>query len=305
MNELTKAFFSTEDGKNVYSNFLSAIDEFSMADLISDGVLVGLSGGADSVALLLLLIEYRRTHDFNLKAVHINHMIRGAEANFDEDFSRDICKKLGVDFLSYKIDVPAIAKAQGIGLEEAARNARYEKFGEIINSDPDISVIAVAHNATDNLETVLFNMMRGSGIVGISGIRPVRDNIIRPLIYSSKELICKALTNAKIGFVVDSTNLSSEYTRNYIRNEILPKLRKISDSPERMCTRCTATLREDSDFLLSLAEKFIADNMKDGKIPASALFSLEKPLLSRVLMLMCKKRLCLLRKRFILIRFVQ
>ncbi len=289
MNELTNSLFSTKEGKVLYQNFLLAIKDFKMHDMILNGVLVGLSGGADSVALLLLLLEYRKKYDFNLKAVHINHSIRGKEAERDQLFSQKLCERLNVDFDSYEIDVPLIAKEQGIGIEEAARNARYNKFKEIIESDSKLSVIAVAHNATDNLETVIFNMMRGSGIVGMTGIRPVRDNIMRPLIYSPKELILGALCAAKIEYVIDSTNLSTEYTRNYIRNEILPKLKKISDSPERMCTRLTSTLREDSDYLLELAENFLRDHEIDGRIPRKDLLTLSKPLFSRVCALLCKK----------------
>lgn len=289
MNKLTESLFSTEEGKALYQNFLSAVKDFDMHKLIADGVLIGLSGGADSVALLLLFLEYRKSFDFKLKAVHINHSIRGKEADSDEKFSKNLCEGLGIEFESFRIDVPKLASEQGLGLEEAARNARYKKFDEIIASEEELSCIAVAHNATDNLETVIFNMMRGSGIVGISGIRPVRDNVIRPLIYSSKELIISSLIKSGIAFALDSTNLSTEYTRNYIRNEILPKLKTITKSPERMCTRFTATLREDGDFLLRLAEKFINEKAKNGVVPTDELLKLEKPVFSRVLMLMCKE----------------
>lgn len=291
MNELINALFSTEKGNELYGHVNKAISDYGMQKQLSLGVIVGLSGGADSVALLLSLLKYRENFNFNIKAVHINHSIRGQEADRDEEFSRMLCDKLSVPFESYRIDVPALAKERGMGLEEAARDARYEKFNHIINTDADFSTIAVAHNATDNLETVIFNMMRGSGILGISGIRPTRDNIIRPLIFASKELITEALFSAKIDFVVDSTNLSSDYTRNYIRNEIVPKLKNLSDSPEKMCTRFTSSLREDSDFLLDLADRFIKENEKNGRIDKKVFLSLEKPILSRVIMLMCKKLL--------------
>ena len=133
-------------------------------------------------------------------------------------------------------------------------------------------------------------MMRGSGIVGISGIRPVRENVVRPLIYSSKELIREALFSAKIDFVIDSTNLTTDYTRNYIRNEIIPKFKKLSDSPERMCTRMSSLLREDSDYLLELADNFIKENGNGGIFKKETLLSLKKPVFSRVIMLMCKEK---------------
>ena len=289
MNKLTNSLFSTEYGKELYEDFLRAVRDFDLDKYLGGGVVIGLSGGADSVALLLLLLEYKKKRDFYLKAVHINHMIRGAEAERDEAFARDLCTSLGVDFVSYSIDIPMLARKENLGIEEAARNARYSKFKEIIASDPALSTIAVAHNATDNLETVLFNMMRGSGLTGICGIRPVRDNIVRPLIYSSKELIRKALFASDIQFVVDSTNLSSDYSRNYIRNEIIPKLNKLNDSPERMCTRMTSNLRDDDDFLLESAKDFILQNEIGGKLPKEALASLKKPIFSRVISLLCKK----------------
>lgn len=288
MNELTNRLFSTEYGRELYENFIKAVRDYDLEKYFYNGVVVGLSGGADSLALLLLLLSYKQDNDFRLKAIHINHNIRGEEAERDQRFAEVLCAELGVDFEFYKIDVPQIALDENLGIEEAARNARYLKFKEIVDSNPDFSTIAVAHNATDNLETVIFNMMRGAGLTGICGIRPVRDNIVRPLIYSSKELIRNALSSAKIEFMIDSTNLSCDYTRNYIRNEIIPKLNKLSASPERMCTRTTSILREDDDFLNELARDFLMQNVAEGKISKKALSELKKPLFSRVLSFMCK-----------------
>ena len=289
MNNLLDRLFSTKCGIEVYKNALSAISDYGMQNMISRGILVGLSGGADSVMLLLVLLKYREQNDFKIKAVHVNHLIRGAEADRDERFSLELCKSLGVEFESFHIDVPKIAEEQKIGMEEAARNERYKVFAALVASDSSISSIAVAHNATDNLETVIFNIMRGAGTLGASGISPVRDNVIRPLIYSPKRLIVSALEEAEIDFVTDSTNNLSDYSRNYIRNEILPHLSRISDSPEEMGTRFSKNLREDSDFILSLAERFISENEKNGSFAKESFLSLEKPVFSRVLTIMCKK----------------
>ncbi len=288
MNELINRLFSTKEGKELYSNAVLAIDDYKMRDMICGGVLLGLSGGADSVALLFALLKFREEHDFFLKAVHINHCIRGDEANSDEIFSKELCSTLGIPFETFRIDVPKISKQTGKGLEEAARNARYEVFNSLISQDNRLSVIAVAHNATDNLETVIFNMLRGSGIAGVSGIKPVRDNIIRPLMYSSKELITRALEAADIEFVVDSTNKSSDYSRNYIRNEIIPKFSKISENPEKMCTRMSSNLRDDEKFLCEIADDFFKEKQRDGTFLKEDFLTLKKPVFSRVLMLMCK-----------------
>ena len=155
--------FKSEIGRRIYDSAVLAIERYSMADAIRRGVLIGLSGGADSVMLLLVLLEYRRRGAyFPILAVHINHGIRGDEALRDEEFSKQLSKELGVEFLSVSLDVPKMAKVAGVGIEEAARNARYSEFEKIISGRNDVSTICVAHNATDNVETVLMNIFRGS-----------------------------------------------------------------------------------------------------------------------------------------------
>ena len=255
-----------------------------MTDAIRSGVLVGLSGGKDSVMLLLFLLEYRkRNFDFPILAVHVNHMIRGEEAERDEEFSRRFAECLGVEFISVRVDVPRLAKERGVGLEEAARDARYQKFKDIISSRNDVSSIAVAHNSTDNLETVVFNMLRGSSSVGISGIPPVRERIIRPLIFSEKQDILTALEESGIPFVTDSTNFSSDYTRNYIRNEILPSFKKINEHPERSVERLTVSLRLDEDFLRNVALSALTDASDGSGLLADKLRELHPAILSRAL----------------------
>ena len=290
MNELLERLFSSEKGKLLYSNAKSAISENNMSEIMQKGVLLGFSGGADSVALLCVLLKYRETVDFSLKAVHINHGIRCEEAERDEAFSEAFCKRMGVDFQSVKINVPKISKAKGIGLEEAARNERYRIFDSILSGNEDLSSIAVAHNSTDNLETILFNMLRGTGATGAAGIKPVRNNVIRPLIYSSKELIVSALSDAGIDFVLDSTNDSLEYSRNYIRHEIIPRLKKITPSPELMGVRFSQNLRQDSDFILSLAKDFVKTKCPDGVFLKEDFLNLSKPVFARVLTLLSAEK---------------
>ena len=212
VNKTKSIFSSTIIGESVSVAIERAISEHNMLEKIKQGVLVGLSGGADSVMLLIYLVELKkRIGDFPILAVHINHMIRGEEADRDELFSKKLSKKLGVQFISFKINVPEIAREESISLEEAARNARYLEFQKIINSRNDISYIALAHNATDNMETVLFNVLRGSGSRGAAGIPPVRENIVRPLILVSKKDIVWMLDDAGIEYMTDSTNLLNDY----------------------------------------------------------------------------------------------
>ena len=281
-----EGMFQSEKGRELYNLALGAISDNGMHRFIKKGVLVGLSGGADSVMLLSFLVKYREnTEHFPMLAVHINHGIRGEEAERDERFAKELAESMGIEFQSKFIDVPKLADGCGLGLEEAARNARYEEFSRIIEEREDFGCIAVAHNATDNLETVILNMMRGAGINGMAGIKPVRDDVIRPLIYIPKTDILSVLEQNNIPYVTDSTNLSSEYTRNYVRNEILPKLSRLSDSPEKMALRMCKNLLSDSDYIDTQANAFI----EKGVFCADALDSLHNAVFVRVITRMCAR----------------
>ena len=276
--------FSSKLGEQVFARAVDTVNEFGMADFLRGGVLVGFSGGADSVLLMHFLIEYRRRFfDFPILAVHVNHMIRGDEAERDERFSECVCSTLDVEFMSVSVDVPRLASEMGVGTEEAARIARYSEFSKIISGRDDISVIAVAHNATDNLETMLFNMMRGTGARGIAGIAPLRDNIIRPLIDIDKGSIVRLLDECGIAYVTDSTNLSDEYTRNYIRNRVIPPMREHFPAPERAASRLSRALRLDDDYITSVAQDFIVTH---PVIHVSDFSSLHFAVFARVAMLL-------------------
>ena len=286
MDIKTNSLFSGGVGARIYSDATAVIHSLGLDKFIRSGVLVGLSGGADSVMLLCFLKEYgKRNGDFPILAVHINHMIRGSEADSDEKFSRNLCQELGVDFESYKIDVPHLTTTSGKSLEEAARDARYSKFSEIIQSRNDISTIAVAHNADDNLETVLLNIFRGAGTRGAAGIPVVRDNIFRPLIRTKKSDIISALRACDIPFVTDSTNMGTEYKRNKIRHLVIPSLYGICDDPVAMATRFSMNLRNDDDFINEAAEDFLSLHRD---VSREALLSLHRAVLARVIIKMAK-----------------
>ena len=288
MLDKIKALFLSEQGKDIYESAASAVREYGMLPLLSGGVLVGLSGGADSVMLLSFLVEYRRREalDFPIFAVHINHGIRGEEADRDESFCLSLCSEIKIEIISRKYDVPLLAKSNKLGLEEAARNLRYSVFSEIISGRNDISCIAVAHNRSDNAETVIFNILRGCGSRGAGGIRPIRDNIIRPLINVGKEAILGALNYAEIPYVTDSTNLSSDYMRNYVRHEIMPRLNKLAENPEKMISRFAENMRSDDDFITATAEKFLAER---SQVTNGDLKSLHYSVFVRVLAIMAEK----------------
>lgn len=273
--------FNSNLGKKIYSTIEKTVFEHNMLERIKSGVLVGFSGGADSVILLSYLFTLRKQiGDFPLLAVHVNHMIRGAEADRDEEFSKLFAESLNITFISKKINIPEIAENDGLSIEEAARNARYSFFDEIISSRNGVSCIAVAHNATDNIETTIFNMLRGSGTKGVAGIPPIRDNIIRPLIEVSKLDIVELLDSCSIEYVTDSSNLEDEYSRNYIRKNILPTLRNISLNPENSFSRLSHNLRLDDEYISMEADRFVEER---SEIPTKELASLHKALLYRVL----------------------
>ena len=290
LNKVIESMFASDKGRGLYNRILDTISRENMLPLIEGGVLLGFSGGADSVFLLCFLIEFKRRNekDFAVLPVHVNHSIRKGEAKRDEDFSRTFADSVGVDSLAVTVDVPAFKEVLGISLEETARNARYSVFHDIISSRNNVSTIAVAHNASDNAETVLFNILRGSGISGVCGIKPKRENIIRPIISISKPEIVSILDEFKIPYVVDSTNLTSDYTRNYIRNEIMPKLMHLSGKPEIAFTRMTNNLRLDLDYLNQAAESFI-ENECQNKICASKLRELHPSIFARVLSMIIHK----------------
>jgi len=276
------AMFSSAKGQKVILAAKKIIAELNID--LGKGVLVGFSGGPDSVMLLSLLCEMSNSvRPFKIIAVHINHCIRGDEALRDENFARDFSNMLGIEFESFEIDVPKIAHERSLSLEEAARIERYSKFSEILSGRKDVGYIAVGHNSTDNLETVIFNMMRGAGTRGMSGIRPCRDNIFRPLLGVSKNDIKELLDRFAIPYVVDGTNGSVEYTRNFIRHEIVPKLSHLAHEPENMVGKMCGRLRKDDEYITEVAKKIVRSRTKIGR---EELVALHSAVLSRVLRIM-------------------
>lgn len=261
----------------------SAVSDFDMESKM-DGILVGFSGGADSSALLFYLNKRCRRKGTKLFAAHINHMIRNEEADRDEQFCRNICRELGIELYVEKVDVPKLAAESGESIEEAARNVRYRVYNDIASKNPAISFIATAHNAEDNMETVVFNMLRGTGIRGLSGIPPVRGfRIIRPLIYCTKsEIIGYCIANG-VRYVTDSTNADTDYTRNYIRSELIPRFSRINPQPEIAISRLCSLLRDDDMFINKITHQFIDDHKIDTSAPRELLREQDMALLSRII----------------------
>jgi tRNA(Ile)-lysidine synthase len=229
-------------------------------------ILVGLSGGADSSALLHMLCSYSIQSGAKIYAAHVNHGIRGEEADRDERFCREFADALGVKLFVLRADVPKIAVERGESVETAARGVRYSYFEQIMR-EQKIPILATAHNANDNIETVIFNIARGSGLGGVCGIpecRPTKQGIvIRPILSMDKNEILDYCKQNSISFVTDSTNVDTDYTRNLIRSEIIPVMQRINSGAIKNATRMSQSLREDSLCLESMAGWFI-EELRDG-----------------------------------------
>ena len=238
-------------------NFIESVEKYiddnSLLD-DGDGVVIGLSGGADSVSLLIALCEIREKRKLSLAAVHLNHMIRGKEADRDEEFARKICEERNVDFVSFRKDIPKIAGDKGQSEEEAGRLIRYELF-EKVRLEKGFRKIAVAHNQNDLAETVLFNMARGSSLKGLAGIQARRGNIIRPLLGMSREEIEAYLSDVGQKYVNDSTNLGTEYSRNLIRHEVLPALKGLNSEAMSHIARAAEDVNEIYSYVEEEAGK--------------------------------------------------
>ena len=270
-------------------SLLEKIEKAAKDHSLFDGcrkILVGLSGGADSTCLLRSIVSLSQKYGFEVYALHVNHMIRGEEADRDELFARELCEKLNVTFFCERIDVPAKSKEYGQSLELCARNERYSAFITTCRKH-GISHVATAHNSGDNAETVLFNLIRGSAAKGLCGIPPKRKlaqdiTLVRPLIYVSRTEIEEYLSLLGQNFVTDSTNSDCDYTRNLIRNKVLPLLSQINPNLEESIMRAGALLKSDEEYLSGIAEISLSDELEN-------LCLLDRSILSRVIRILFSK----------------
>ena len=240
--------------------------------------LLGLSGGADSVCLFHLLKDC----GYDFAAAHINHGIRGGEADRDEEFCRRLCERHSVTFHLLRADVPAESKRTGKSLEEAARDVRYAFFERVMR-ERGIGVLLTAHNADDNAETLLLSLARGCALSGATGIAPTRPlafgEVQRPLLGYSKEAIIGFCQEKSLQFVTDSTNSDTSFPRNRVRKNILPELRAINPEFLAAFARFTESARLDSEYLDAEAEKY-ADTLD-----CDTLAALPRPISSRAVAL--------------------
>ncbi len=230
-------------------------------------VTVALSGGCDSVSLLSACVRVLGAD--NVSAVHVNHGIRGDEAKRDEDFCIGLCKDMGVQIKVYTFDIPHLAKVEGTGIEQCAREHRYEALCDGMEYFGSQALVT-AHNANDNAESVIFNLCRGSGLSGASGIPEARyekgKSVLRPLLSFTRLQLEEYAAAEALAYVTDSTNRDTDYTRNYIRANIIPHLTRINSGAISNMTSCCKIISDADDFISKCADDFISSQKKLGSV---------------------------------------
>lgn len=219
-------------------------------------ILVGVSGGADSVCLLHALRSVQEEFDIQLAVAHLNHGIRGEEAERDAVFVKELCKKWGIPCFCKQEDIPALSKKEGISEETAGRLARYRFFHKLCVRE-GFSKIATAHNRDDQAETMLMRVLRGTGIAGMGGIRYIRtDGVIRPLLNVERRQVEAYCSENGLNYLTDSTNAEETYTRNKIRHQLLPLIkREFNPNITETLAVMAENMAEDGDFLNSYAKR--------------------------------------------------
>ena len=215
-----------------------------------DFVLVALSGGADSVFLLRVLLHL----GYNVEAIHCNFHLRGQESMRDETFVRDLCKRLKVTLHVKHFDTTDYAHTHHQSIELAARTLRYDYF-EQLRQQRHATLIAVAHHRDDNVETMIWNMVRGTGLRGLRGMLPRNGFIVRPLLNISRKEIINALDDIKQDYVTDSSNLQTDYTRNKIRHEVIPLLQTLNPAAEKNLS----TMMDNMQDIWSIYSQYIEE----------------------------------------------
>lgn len=271
------------------SDFICKVNKAVNAfDMLQNGdkIITALSGGADSVSLLNALIELKAEYNLTIYAAHLNHNLRGDEAKRDEDFVRKLCQTKDIKLFVKSEDIRSLAKQRKQSEELCGRDERYRFFDEL--SVELGAKVATAHTASDNAETVIFNLTRGAGINGLSGIAPVRDNIIRPLIYVTRDEVEDYCGANNLAFVTDSTNLQDEYTRNKIRHSVIPVLKELNSDFENTIARESDMLRIVNSYIEIKTDEAIEQIKTENGYDSKLLIKLPKALRLSVIHKLCK-----------------
>ncbi|MCI8655198.1 MAG: tRNA lysidine(34) synthetase TilS [Clostridia bacterium] len=267
-------------------------------NLISDGdkIVLGVSGGPDSIAMLDILKEIKNedTINFDIVVAHVNHMIR-EDAIEDEKYVKKYCQKNNIEFYLKRIDIQKIANTDRIGTEEAGRNVRYEFFDEIMQKT-NSNKIGIAHNKNDKIETIIMHLIRGSGISGLKGIEPIRDNLyIRPIIECERKEIEEYCEQKKLQPRIDKTNFENEYTRNKIRNIVIPYIKKeFNPNIIETLNRLSEVISGEDEYMNKITENeykntFVEYNNKQIVLKLKEFNELDNIIKSRLILYTIKK----------------
>lgn len=252
-----------------------------------DKILVALSGGPDSICLLNILFELKEELNIEIAAAHLNHLLRGQDSFDDEEYVINVCSRMGIKCFVKRVDINEYSKQQKLSSEMAGRNARYDFFDEILNKE-GFDKVATAHNANDQAETILFRLMRGTGLEGLGGIKVSRDDkIIRPILCLSRKEVEEYVELKQLNPRIDKTNFEKIYNRNKIRLDILPYMKEnFNEDIIQTLNRMSLLLQKDNDFLenlaLSLYNKYCIEYEEYFIIKKEA-FKEEEPILTRLL----------------------
>ena len=246
----------------------------------AERVICALSGGADSVCLADVLLSLAPTLGFALECAHFDHRLRGAESERDAGFVRDWCRERGIPLHFSSGDTAEYAKERGLSLEEAGRDLRYAFLEGLCDEK---TVVATAHQAEDQAETILLNLLRGAGLRGLCGIPPRRGRISRPLLELSREEILNYLEERGLSHVEDSSNAVPDVRRNRLRLQVLPLLREMNPSFAAACSRTSRLLRADEDYLTDASAGLWRKEGEEAVLPVSRLLEAPPPLAARAL----------------------
>ncbi len=271
---------------------LNTIKKYNLIEN-GDRIVLGVSGGPDSICMLNILNDIRndkKLHmEFDIIVAHVNHLIRD-EAKDDEIFVKDFCEKIGVQFYSKSIDIQKIANNNKIGTEEAGRNARYEFFDEVLKKT-DSNKVAIAHNKNDKVETMIMNVLRGSGIAGLKGIEPIKNGkYIRPLIECERFEIEQYCKDKQIDARIDRTNFENIYTRNKVRNVVIPYIKEeFNPNIVQTMDRLSQLIKEEDEYLDKVVrdkynELILEENLREFVMNLKEFNKQEKVIKSRILL---------------------
>lgn len=260
-----------------------------------DKIILGVSGGPDSIAMLDILNQLKAEMKFEIIVVHINHSIRGNDANEDEQYVKEYCQKRGIECYTKKIDVPMIAKNEKMGIEETGRIVRYKYFDEILQKT-NSNKIAIAHNKNDKVETIIMHLLRGSGVSGLKGIEPIREGkYIKPLIECDRKEIEEYCEKNNLQPKIDKTNFENDCTRNKIRNIVIPYIKEqFNPNIIETITRLSEVVTNEDEYIEKLAYKeyskiLIDQNEEKIELKLKEFNILDNVIKNRIILIATKK----------------